>query len=62
MGLDVCVHTYLKIPDNVKKGLKIIPVTYVKEVLDYALVRSLKPLPADMPVCESKEESTAIIN
>ncbi len=33
-----------EIPDNVKKGLKIIPVSTVDDVLKYALVEELKPL------------------
>lgn len=32
------------IPDNVKKGLTIIPVSYIEDVLKYALVRPLVPL------------------
>ena len=51
-----------EIPENVKKGLHIIPVTFVKEVLEHALVKDLTPLPDDMPVCESKDESAARIN
>jgi ATP-dependent Lon protease len=33
-----------EIPDNVKRGLKIIPVTTVDEVLDHALVQKLVPI------------------
>jgi len=33
-----------EIPDNVKKGLKIIPVARVEEVLEHALVESLTPI------------------
>ena len=51
-----------EIPDNVKKGLKIIPVTYVREVLEYALTKELIPLPADLPVCESTNESANALN
>jgi len=51
-----------EIPDNVKQGLKIIPVTYVREVLEHALIKPLTPLPADMSVCESKDESAAVLN
>ena len=36
-----------EIPQNVKEGLKIIPVTSADEVLKYALVKPLKPLPLD---------------
>ncbi len=51
-----------EIPENVKKGLKIIPVTYVREVLEHALTKPLQPLPHDMPVCESKNESASALN
>lgn len=51
-----------EIPENVKKGLKIIPVTYVREVLEYALTKELQPLPPDMPICESKNESANALN
>ena len=33
-----------EIPDNVKKGLKIIPVARVEEVLEHALVEALTPI------------------
>ncbi|MFT5260536.1 MAG: ATP-dependent Lon protease [Saprospiraceae bacterium] len=33
------------IPDNVKEGLKIIPVKWIDEVMEVALVSPLKPLP-----------------
>ena len=32
------------IPDNVKKGLEIVPVTTVDEVLDHALASPLRPI------------------
>ena len=51
-----------EIPENVKKGLKIIPVTYVREVLEYALTKELQPLTADISVNESKNESSGILN
>ncbi|HRX38870.1 MAG: endopeptidase La [Parvularculaceae bacterium] len=42
-----------EIPDNVKQGMKIIPVTTVDEVLSHALMRPLKPIewkePAELP-------------
>jgi ATP-dependent Lon protease len=44
-----------EIPDNVKKGLKIIPVTHVSEVLKYALVREPEPIEWD----EAAEEAAA---
>jgi ATP-dependent Lon protease len=43
-----------EIPDNVKKGLKLVPVATADEVLKEALVRPLTPIewaePADAPV------------
>ena len=51
-----------EIPENVKKGLRIIPVTYVREVLEYALTKELQPLTTDITVDESKNESTTILN
>ena len=36
-----------EIPDNVKKGLEIVPVTGVEEVLEHALSRSLVPIEWD---------------
>ena len=41
-----------EIPDNVKQGMKIIPVKTAEEVLRYALIKPLKPLPLEevMPV------------
>ena len=36
-----------EIPQNVKEGLKIIPVSSAEEVLKYALVKPLKPLPLE---------------
>lgn len=36
-----------EIPQNVKDGLKIIPVTSAEEVLKYALIKPLKPLPLE---------------
>ncbi len=33
-----------EIPDNVKKGLKIIPVSTIEEVLENALVEPVKPV------------------
>ncbi|WP_225026179.1 endopeptidase La [Xinfangfangia pollutisoli] len=43
------------IPDNVKKGLKIIPVTHVREVLAQALTRQPEPVDWD----EAAEEAAA---
>ena len=51
-----------EIPENVKKGLKIIPVTHVREVLEYALTKELQPLPEDISVCESESESVNALN
>jgi ATP-dependent Lon protease len=39
-----------EIPDNVKAGLKIIPVKKVDEVLQHALVRPLTPIEWTEPV------------
>ena len=44
-----------EIPDNVKLGLKIIPVTHVREVLAQALVRQPEPVEWD----EAAEEAAA---
>ncbi|WP_102108390.1 endopeptidase La [Oceaniglobus roseus] len=43
------------IPDNVKEGLTIIPVTHVSEVLEHALVRKPEPIEWD----EAAEEAAA---
>ncbi|GGE45876.1 endopeptidase La [Actibacterium pelagium] len=43
------------IPDNVKEGLKIIPVTHVREVLEQALVEQPEPIEWD----EAAEEAAA---
>jgi ATP-dependent Lon protease len=39
-----------EIPDNVKQGLKIIPVSRVDEVLAHALTRPLTPIEWSEPV------------
>ena len=52
----------VEIPTNVKKGLNIIPVTFVHEVLEKALTKELKPLPVDVPPCESVSESAPVFN
>jgi ATP-dependent Lon protease len=44
-----------EIPDNVKEGLTIIPVTHVREVLKQALVRTPEPVEWD----EAAEEAAA---
>jgi ATP-dependent Lon protease len=56
----------VEIPDNVKKGLTIIPVATVDEVLKYALVGELTPIEwdekADLkapPLSEDEDEDTA---
>ena len=38
-----------EIPDNVKAGLKIIPVRWIDQVLEHALVHQPVPLPDDVP-------------
>jgi ATP-dependent Lon protease len=45
-----------EIPDNVKQGLEIIPVTHVSEVLRHALVRQPEPVEWD----EEAEEAAAL--
>ncbi len=44
-----------EIPDNVKEGLEIIPVSHVSEVLEHALVRTPEPIEWD----EAAEEAAA---
>ncbi|TNF20491.1 MAG: endopeptidase La [Rhodobacteraceae bacterium] len=44
-----------EIPDNVKEGLKIIPVSHVSEVLEQALIRKPEPIEWD----EAAEEAAA---
>ena len=44
-----------EIPDNVKDGLEIIPVTHVREVLEHALVRQPEAIEWD----EAAEEAAA---
>jgi ATP-dependent Lon protease len=39
-----------EIPDNVKKGLEIIPVRWIDQVLEYALVSQPVALPEDISV------------
>ena len=51
-----------EIPENVKKGMHIIPVSNAKEVLEHALVKALIPLPDEVSICESKEKSAKAIN
>ena len=45
-----------EIPDNVKQGMTIIPVSHVREVLKHALVRTPEPVEWD----EAAEEAAAI--
>lgn len=45
-----------EIPDNVKAGLTIIPVSHVREVLEHALVRKPEPIFWD----EAAEEAAAL--
>lgn len=45
----------IEIPDNVKEGLTIIPVSHVREVLEHALVRAPEPVEWD----EAAEEAAA---
>jgi ATP-dependent Lon protease len=56
-----------EIPDNVKRGLTLIPVNSVDELLRHALVKELSPIEwtdeADRPVLPPKveEDRTGII-
>ncbi len=47
----------VEIPDNVKEGLKIIPVSHVSEVLEHALIR--KPVPIDWDEAAEEEAAAA---
>ena len=51
-----------EIPENVKEGLKIIPVEEVSEVIKIALNGEVKPLPAKIPECISKQTSAMMAN
>ncbi len=60
----------IEIPDNVKRGLKIIPVTMVDEVLGHALTKSLTPLEWDedaeleasrLASAEGDEEASGVV-
>ena len=51
------VKDLAEIPDNVKEGLTIIPVTNVRDVLDHALVRQPEPVDWD----EAAEEAAAAL-
>jgi len=42
-----------EIPDNVKKGMEIVPVTSVEEVLEHALVSSLVPIEWDQEAVDA---------
>jgi len=46
------------IPDNVKRGLKITPVSTVDEVLKYALTKALTPIEWIEPVEEVAKSKT----
>lgn len=47
-----------EIPDNVKKGLEIIPVTTISEVLEHALVRMPKPVDVKPAIDVGASKST----
>jgi ATP-dependent Lon protease len=55
----------VEIPDNVKNGLEIIPVSHANEVLKHALVRQPEPIewtePAHVPSAVVEDESAAQI-
>lgn len=56
------VKDLAEIPDNVKEGLKIIPVSEVSEVLKIALNGELKPLPPVSLLCGDKSQAQALTN
>jgi len=56
------VKDLAEIPDNVKNGLKIIPVSEVSEVLKIALNGDLKPLPHQVLVNNNVECQTGLSN
>ncbi|HCS22713.1 MAG TPA: endopeptidase La, partial [Rhodospirillaceae bacterium] len=52
------VKDLAEIPDNVKKGLEIVPMTVITEVLSHALVRMPEPVeekPADAAAAKTSE-------
>ena len=55
----------VEIPDNVKNGLEIIPVSHANEVLKHALIRQPEPIewtePAHVPSSVTEDEATAQI-
>ncbi len=55
----------VEIPDNVKNGLEIIPVSHANEVLKHALIRQPEPIewtePAHVPASAVEDDATAQI-
>ncbi len=55
----------VEIPDNVKNGLEIIPVSHANEVLKHALIRQPEPIewtePAHVPSSVTEDDATAQI-
>ena len=49
-----------EIPDNVKKGLEIVPVTGVEEVLEHALAKSLVPIEWDQDSQDDVPTASAV--
>ncbi|MEK1890073.1 MAG: endopeptidase La [Phyllobacterium sp.] len=53
----------VEIPDNVKNGLEIIPVSHANEVIKHALIRQPEPIewtePAHVPAAPVEDEATA---
>ncbi len=49
-----------EIPDNVKEGLEIIPVSHVDDVLKHALVREPEPIEWDEAAAEEAAEAAAL--
>ncbi len=52
----------VEIPDNVKQGLTIIPVSHVSEVLKHALVRAPEPIEWDEAAEEAAANKAAALN
>jgi ATP-dependent Lon protease len=49
-----------EIPDNVKEGLTIIPVSHVRDVLKLALVRTPEPIEWDEEAEEAAAKAAAV--
>ncbi|MDR3505220.1 MAG: endopeptidase La [Acidocella sp.] len=51
----------VEIPDNVKKGLKIVPVSHVDEVIELALVRKPEPIEWEETPAEIKPAAEGVV-